>query len=110
MSDPGQVMTALNGVSVTRAIPAIYYAMRLITNRHKISDIQRGFKVKGIPSEPSEEDEEIAIPLVRKIEFVEGVPLQELSEEKADQYIVQPGAVLQRLTTQDLSIDEARVK
>lgn len=79
----------LFSVNKSQVIGATYYAIRLIKHRHRIRDIYTGFIVPGLASEPSLEEQKLAIQLLEEIQNVGQVPLKSLTQSKADEYIGQ---------------------
>jgi hypothetical protein len=77
---------ALNKYPPEQAIKSSYYAIRLIRHRRIIVNIREGLFVTGAEFEPSFNDRQLAISLIRDIEDIEHTALRDLGEDTAKQY------------------------
>lgn len=81
-----RIQDVLQNVPGDQINTVIYYAVRLITNRRVIDNIEDGFMV-GLPAEPTFEDAEIGVRVIRLIEQDAEMPLQKFDDSQADCYI-----------------------
>ena len=87
---------------------AVYYATRLIKHRLGLIDVKSGLIVKGLSSEPSPEAEQIALEIIKEIEQIEGIPLQETSKECAKKYVNALADIVRQRSVDNLRYDEER--
>ncbi len=85
--DPKRISGFLNAIPAQEVVSSLYYTGRLLQRRRDVADIHQGFRVVGVPGEPTEEDEKIALQLIDRIEEVEQRPVRSLSDRRADHYI-----------------------
>lgn len=86
----------LSQVSTPDAVTSLYYAGRLLQRRNDVKDIHQGFRVAGVSSEPTDNEQKIALTLINRIEQVEGHPVQRLTDKQAARYINRFGKIASR--------------
>jgi hypothetical protein len=89
-------------------VEVVHYAIRLIKHRAKLSDVESGYIVRGLSSEPSPEGEQIALKVIKEIERVEIIPLQKMSEKEAEKYINMLADIVDQRYTEELGYDRRR--
>lgn len=103
------ILSFLIGVTANLLFDSAYYAIRLIKHRSRLSDgKKKSLIVKGLPSEPSPEAEQIALKVIDGIERAEGVTLREMSDEVAESYINEIADIVIQRTMKDLQYDKKR--
>lgn len=95
----------LDNIAATRVISAVYYAVRLIGHRDQLDDISHGFRVEKLGSEPSAEDEELALSIVSVIEETEGNALQEIDHSSAEEYVIELTQIAQQRAAVEFGYD-----
>jgi hypothetical protein len=86
----------LSQVSTPDAVTSLYYAGRLLQRRNDVKDIHQGFRVVGVSSEPTDNEQNIALTLINRIEQMEGHPVQSLTDRQAAKYISRFGKIASR--------------
>lgn len=86
----------LSHISTSNAVTSLYYAGRLLQRRNDVSDIHKGFRVVGLSSEPTDDEQSVALTLINRIEQIEGHSVQSLSDKQAAKYINQFGKIASR--------------
>lgn len=86
----------LKSIPAPEVVSSLYYTGRLLQRRRDVTDIHQGFRVAGVPGEPTEEDEKIALQLIDRIEEVEQRPVRSLSDRRADHYIRRFSRMIER--------------
>ena len=94
--DPKRISGFLNSIPAQEVVSSLYYTGRLLQRRRDVADIHQGFRVAGVPGEPTEKDEKIALQLINRIEQVEQRPVRSLSDRRADHYIHQFSRMIER--------------
>lgn len=88
----------LSQVSTPDAVTSLYYAGRLLQRRNDVKDIHQGFRVVGVSSEPTDNEQKIALTLINRIEQMEGHPVQSLTDRQAAKYINRFGKIASQKT------------
>jgi hypothetical protein len=85
---PSSLIKIISDIPQDELITVIHYAIRLLHRRESISSVSKGLIVPGLSGEPDERAQKYAERIIQCIEKIEGVRLQDLSEERSDSYIV----------------------
>lgn len=93
---PDPFVRFLANVSRSDVVTSIYYTGRLLQRRQDLDDVYQGFRVPGVASEPTDQQQEIAFGLLRLIEQIEDTPVGELTEAQADKYILRLGRIVRQ--------------
>lgn len=95
----------LDDVESTRLISAVYYAVRLIAHRDQLVNVYEGFKVENVESEPSSEDEALALSMISVIEQIEESKLQDIDRSSAEEYIFELNQIAQQRAADKFGYD-----
>ena len=90
-------LRVLAGHAPEKAIAGAYYTLRLIRHRARISDLGEGLFVPSVQSEPSTEERDIGLAIIKEIEKAEGLSVLKLSEKKAEEYTLRLSRLIEEL-------------
>ena len=90
---PNSFARLLSQVSTPDAVTSLYYAGRLLQRRNDVKDIHQGFRIVGVASEPTDNEQKIALTLINRIEQMEGHSVQSLTDRRAAKYINRFGKI-----------------
>ncbi|HET6978980.1 MAG TPA: hypothetical protein VFI24_21790 [Pyrinomonadaceae bacterium] len=100
-----KMFNLLDDVESTRLISAVYYAVRLIAHRDQLVNVYEGFKVENVESEPSSEDEALALSMISVIEQIEESKLQDIDRSSAEEYIFELNQIAQQRAADKFGYD-----
>jgi hypothetical protein len=98
----------LQEIESTKVVSAVYYAVRLIGHRDQLNDAYEGFKVENAGSEPSYEDEKLALLIVDAIEQTEGTRLPDMDDATAEEYVLQLYQIAQQRAADEFGYNADR--
>jgi len=98
----------LEQATVDEVVSSVYYAIRLIRHRTSLVDLDTGLRVEGLASEPSFNEEVLAVRALRSIESAEDTSIQELDDSTAEDYISQLAGIVRARAIAEFGCDEGR--
>ena len=87
MPKPDVFERMLADISTPDIIGSVYYTGRLLQRRKDLRDVFQGFRVPNVASEPSDQEQDIAFRLLRRIEWEEKTSVHDLSDQQARKYL-----------------------
>jgi hypothetical protein len=96
MPKPDAFERMLADLSMSDLIGSVYYTGRLLQRRKDLLDVYQGFRVPNIASEPTDQEQEIAFSLLRRIEAEEQTPVHDLDDAQAGKYISRFSRIVQQ--------------
>ena len=101
----------LNNVSPEQALSSGHYAIRLITHIAHFSDDFESFRIEGLKSEPTDEQELLTQQIIAEIKSTEHVSsLKELSRTQIYYYIDKLYAIINERLREESELDENRAE
>lgn len=98
----------LLSTTTEQAIASIYYAIRILKHIQQIRNLREGFRIDGLDTEPSSEDAMFAGQILSEIEQIEQTTINEISKQKAEEYVQALATILQDMVKRKLNYDEER--
>jgi hypothetical protein len=95
-------------LSLDHLISVVYLALRHI--KHRGHKHRTSLRIKGLKTEPTLDDERLALRLIQQIENLEGKRLDQISDLQADHYVNTLADIIDRRTREELAGDTDRAK
>ncbi len=94
--------------TASEIVKGVYYAIRLMKHRSNKINIKTGYKVNGLDTEPSLEDEMLALEIIDEIEKSEEADIGDIEESKLNIYVNTLSDIVQDKTKKKFNYDNVR--